>query len=159
MAPTQAFDFWNSQAIQQQWAIPADSKDLVRIKVISSSDGALGQSDSRVVGSRRRLPMITARSILFSFTRTLAKATKSGGATWGAAAETFRATPSHSQPLSPQLDITSGYVRHHQATQQMCLLSSGSRVRILPGALISNTCLAGTLDGFDPQFASAFGGQ
>jgi hypothetical protein len=34
MAPTQAFDLWNSEAIQQQWAIPADSKDLVRIEVV-----------------------------------------------------------------------------------------------------------------------------
>ena len=72
---------------------------------------------------------------LFSFRRTFAKVTKSQGATRGATADNFRATLSHCQPLSSQLDSMSGDPRTPPATHRRCLLSSGSRVRILPGAL------------------------
>ena len=57
------------------------------------------------------------------------------GAKWGATADSFQATLSHCQPPSMQLDPTSGDVRPPPGTHRRCLLSSGSRVRILPGAL------------------------
>jgi hypothetical protein len=86
------------------------------------------------VGSRRRLPSAIVRSILFSFTRTLAKLTRFRGAKWGATADSFQATLSHRQPSSTQLNPTSGHARPLPAIHRRCLLSSGSRVRILPGA-------------------------
>jgi hypothetical protein len=57
------------------------------------------------------------------------------GAKWGATADSFQATLSHCQPPSMQLDPTSGDVRPPPGTHRRCLLSSRSRVRILPGAL------------------------
>jgi hypothetical protein len=97
----------------------------------NGSRGLVGQSRG---GSRRRQPSATAISILFSLTRTLAKITRSRGAKWGATADSFQATLSHCQPPSTQLDPTSGDVRPPPGTHRRCLLSSGSRVRILPGA-------------------------
>ena len=92
-----------------------------------------GQSDSRLVV--RETQSATTRSILFSFTRTLVKITRSRGAKQGAIADSVQATLSHFQPPSTQLNPTSGNVRTPPGTRRRCLLSSGSRVRILPGAL------------------------
>jgi hypothetical protein len=87
-------------------------------------------------GSRRRPLSAIALWMLFSFTRTLAKVTRSRGAKRGATADRFQATPGHCQPPSTQLNPTSGDVRPPPGTHRRCLLSSGSRVRILPGALV-----------------------
>jgi hypothetical protein len=59
-------------------------------------------------------------------------------AKWGATADSFQATLSHCQPPSMQLDPTSGDLRPPPSTHRRCLLSSGSRVRILPGAQHQN---------------------
>jgi hypothetical protein len=53
----------------------------------------------------------------------------------GANGHSSRATPGHSQRLSMQLIGPLSDTRQHAATLRRCLLSSGSRVRILPGAL------------------------
>jgi len=58
-------------------------------------------------------PSATALSILFSFTRTLARVTRSRGAKWGATADSFQATPGHRQPPSTQLRP---HVRRRQDT-------------------------------------------
>ena len=42
------------------------------------------------------------------------------GASWGANAGRHEATPGHSQPLSVQLDTTSGHARHRLATAWKC---------------------------------------
>ena len=68
-----------------------------------------------------------------------------GGAKWGATAGSFQATPGHGQPPSTQLDPTSSYVRPPPGTHRRCLLSSGSRVRILPGALTCGNTSLGSL--------------
>jgi hypothetical protein len=57
------------------------------------------------------------------------------GAKWGATADSLQATPGHCQPPSTQLDPMSGDARTPPDTDRRYLLSSGSRVRILPGAL------------------------
>lgn len=80
----------------------------------------------------------TALSILFSGTRTLAKITRSRGAKRGATAGSFQTTSGHCQPPSTQLSPTSGDVKVPPGTHWRCLLSSGSQVRILPGALIKS---------------------
>jgi len=56
------------------------------------------------------------------------------GANWGANGDRHRATPGHVQPVSVQLNSLSGHTQRLLTTVQVCLLSSGSRVRILPGA-------------------------
>ncbi len=48
----------------------------------------------------------------------------------------YAATPGHHQPLSVQLNGTSGHARQRPATSQKCLLSSRSRVRVALGALV-----------------------
>ena len=88
------------------------------------------------------------RSMLFALRRTLAKVMKLQGATWGATADNFQAMLSHCQPLSSQLDTTSGDARTPPATHRWCLLSSGSRVRILPGALTCGFTCAVPLGGW-----------
>ena len=54
--------------------------------------------------------------------RTLARLTRWRGANRGANEGSNRATPSHSQPLSVQLNGISGDVQHRLATPQECLL-------------------------------------
>src|ERR1700722_13002112 len=56
------------------------------------------------------------------------------GAKLGANDRRLQATPGHDQLTSVQLDGSLGYTRRHTAMLRRCLLSSGSRVRILPGA-------------------------
>ena len=57
------------------------------------------------------------------------------GAKLGANGRSLQATPGHNQLTSVQLDGSVSYTRQHTAMLRRCLLSSGSRVRILPGAL------------------------
>ena len=76
------------------------------------------------------------QSTLLSSIRTLAKISIFWGATQGATEGRRRATPSDAQLQKLLLDGSYGDVRRRPATVRMCLLSSGSRVRILPGALI-----------------------
>ena len=59
------------------------------------------------------------------------------GAKRGANGGRYWAMPGHCQPLSAQLNGTSGDTEQHRATCQECLLSSRSQVRILLGALCS----------------------
>jgi hypothetical protein len=59
---------------------------------------------------------------------------KCRGAKRGANHAKYWATSGHSQPRNAQLNGTSGHTWPPLATVRMCLLSSGSRVRILPGA-------------------------
>ena len=66
--------------------------------------------------------------------RTLAKLTRFRGAKRGANAGRHWATPGHVQPLSVQLNATSGHTQPHLATSGECLLSSRPQVRILLGA-------------------------
>ena len=84
-------------------------------------------------------PFMTRGSTLRLIIRTLAGLTRSRGASRGANGVRHRATPGHVQPLSVQLDGTSGHLRHRLATARKCLLSSRSQVRILLGALIRLT--------------------
>ena len=132
--PATPFDSGCSPGIQRRPATSADTRDLVRIEGSRCPMAHEGQSDSRVVGSQRRPPPAMALSILFSFTRTLVKITRSRGAKQGATADSVQATLSHFQPPSTQLNPTSGDIRTPPDTHRRCLLSSGSRVRILPGA-------------------------
>jgi len=76
-------------------------------------------------------------STLRSIIRTLAELTRSRGASRGANGVRHRATPGHVQPLSVQLDGTSGHVRHRPAAARKCLLSSRPQVRILLGAQVT----------------------
>ena len=71
-------------------------------------------------------------------TRTLARLTKSRGANWGANDARYWATSGHSQRLLAQLNDTSGHIQPPLATARVCLLSSGSQVRILPGAQVKD---------------------
>ena len=66
--------------------------------------------------------------------RTLAKLTRFRGAKRGANVGRHWATPGHVQPLSVQLNATSGHTRQRRATCGECLLSSRPQVRILLGA-------------------------
>jgi hypothetical protein len=59
------------------------------------------------------------------------------GAKLGANDRNLQATSGHNQITSVQLDDSLSDTRRHTATLRRCLLSSGSRVRILPGALLS----------------------
>jgi hypothetical protein len=59
------------------------------------------------------------------------------GAKLGANDRSLQATSGHNQITSVQLDDSLSDTRRHTATLRRCLLSSGSRVRILPGALLS----------------------
>ena len=59
---------------------------------------------------------------------------KNNSGEWGANRDSIRATQSHSQPSSTQLNALPGDTRRRAAIVRRCLLSSGSRVRILPGA-------------------------
>ena len=52
---------------------------------------------------------------------------------WGANSDRYGA-PGHVQLVSVQLNRLSGHTQRLLATVKVCLLSSGSRVRILPGA-------------------------
>jgi hypothetical protein len=83
----------------------------------------------------RPAPGIPA-SLPCSIVRTLARQTRFRGASWGANSGRYQATPSHCQPLSGQLDGTSGHAWHRSASSQKCLLSSRSRVRIALGAQV-----------------------
>jgi hypothetical protein len=56
------------------------------------------------------------------------------GARLGANGRSIQATPSYRKPSSMQFNALSSDIRRHPAMAQRCLLSSGSRVRILPGA-------------------------
>jgi hypothetical protein len=46
------------------------------------------------------------------------------------------ATLSGLRRLSPQVNGMPGHLQHHAATSRLCLLSSGSQVRVLPGAQV-----------------------
>jgi hypothetical protein len=129
------FDFCNLTFMKPQSAMSGDGRDLVRIEGVSLSDGERGPVGQSRSGFVATTAATIALSILFSLTRTLAKITRSRGAKWGATTGSFQATPGHCQPPSTQLDPTSGYVRTPPGTHRRCLLSSGSLVRILPGAL------------------------
>jgi hypothetical protein len=59
------------------------------------------------------------------------------GASWGANAGRHEATPGHSQPLSVQLDTTSGHARHRLTTAWKCLLSSGPQVQVMLEAQVT----------------------
>jgi hypothetical protein len=83
----------------------------------------------------RQIAPSKSRSTLFSFIRTLAKLIRFQGANWGATDGRCRATQSDMVALFVQLDVSYSDVRLPPATHQRCLLSSRSRVRILPGAL------------------------
>jgi hypothetical protein len=52
----------------------------------------------------------------------------------GANGHRFQAMLGHNQLASAQLDGSLSDTRQHAAMVERCLLSSGSRVRILPGA-------------------------
>jgi hypothetical protein len=56
------------------------------------------------------------------------------GAKRGANSDRHRATPGHTQPLSVQVESTSGATQRRLATSWKCLLSSRPRVRIALGA-------------------------
>jgi hypothetical protein len=53
----------------------------------------------------------------------------------GANDRSLQATPGHNHPASVHLDGSLSDTGRRAATSRRCLLSSGSRVRILPGAL------------------------
>ena len=74
------------------------------------------------------------QSTLLSLIRTLAKASIIRGAKRGANTDRRCATSSDTQPQYRLLDDSLSDARRRPATVRMCLLSSGSRVRILPGA-------------------------
>jgi hypothetical protein len=57
------------------------------------------------------------------------------GAKLGANDRNLRATAGHNQLTSEQLDGSLNDTARHTAMLRRCLLSSGSRVRVLPGAL------------------------
>ena len=61
---------------------------------------------------------------------------RSWGANWGANDGRHQAALGDVEPLSMQLDATSGDVRRRLATPGKCLLSSRSQVRILLGAQV-----------------------
>jgi hypothetical protein len=63
------------------------------------------------------------------------------GAKLGASSGSPQATPAHAQLPSLQLNRLFSDVRQRRAMPQRCLLSSGSRVRILPGAPGQPLCL------------------
>jgi hypothetical protein len=115
-------------------------------RTLSQARGAdpPGHSWHHADRDRSEVPRVARRasaefgSVLFSSRRTLAKVMKSRGAIRGATADNLRAMLSHRQPLSSQLDTMSGDIRPPPGTHRRCLLSSGSRVRILPGALIKS---------------------
>ena len=71
-----------------------------------------------------------------SAVRTLALLTRFRGANWGATGRRHRAIPGHVQPRRRKKNCTSGHMWRLAATARRYLLSSGSRVRILPGAQV-----------------------
>jgi hypothetical protein len=93
-----------------------------------------------LTGARSRIPTASAIS---SMIRTLATLTIIRGASRGATGCRHQATPRHSQRLSLQLISLPSHTGQYLPTLQMCLLSSGSRVRILPGAPLPGAPLPG----------------
>ena len=77
--------------------------------------------------------------MVISLTQTQARPNKLG-ARLGANSHSLQAIPGHCQLLSTQLSGLVGEFRRHAATVRWCLLSSGSRVRILPGAPDQRLC-------------------
>jgi hypothetical protein len=86
----------------------------------------LHEEDTERVGARAEYRVLIAR--------TLASLTRLLGAKLGANDHRHRATSGHVQPLSLQLDDTSGHIQHRPSTLRKCLLSSRSRVRVAVGA-------------------------
>ena len=78
----------------------------------------------------------SALSRLFSFTRILTKVSRFRGASQGATRGRRQATPGDTPGQFVQLEASWSDAKRRPATLRRCLLSSGSQVRILPGALI-----------------------
>ena len=85
-------------------------------------------------GRRHSRPMARATGIDSDFTHSSAENQADLGAKLGANSRSLQATPGHHQLLSTQLNDLTSDIGRHAATVRRCLLSSGSRVRILPGA-------------------------
>jgi hypothetical protein len=81
------------------------------------------------------------------------------GAKLGASGQTFLATSGHNQPPSTQFNRFISIFRRHTAIVRPCLLSSGSRVRILPGAPDRRPCGCSNASRWEPNevFSSGYG--
>ena len=88
----------------------------------------------RLAGRRRHTPPSAGTSVRTSrcifLIRTQAES-EDLGAKLGANGRSLHATPGHDQLASVQLDSSLSDTRRHPAMVRRCLLSSGSRVRIL----------------------------
>jgi hypothetical protein len=86
---------------------------------------------SRSVNDGERLPLVRYCARSFEQERS---SREHGGAKRGANSDRHRAIAGHAQPLSVQLDSTSGPAQQRLPTCRKCLLSSRPQVRILLGA-------------------------
>ena len=77
----------------------------------------------------------------------------------GANGDRCRATSGHAQPLSVQLNSTSGHIQRHGTTLWECLLSSRSQVRILLGAQLLEAQFTNLFSALCPMFGSQSGSQ
>ena len=92
----------------------------------------IARQHGRGLGAQE-LPPRGPGAVAFSLIRTPAES-KDLGARLGANDRSLQATPGHNQLASVQLDGSLSDTRRHTASLRPCLISSGSRVRILPGA-------------------------
>ena len=80
------------------------------------------------------------------------------GAKRGANSHSRQATPGHYQPLSVQLKDLPSHTRRHSATPRRWLLSSGSRVRVLPRALPPSVAVTALTEPGSPAAGLVRGG-
>jgi hypothetical protein len=99
--------------------------------------------DVRGIGADRRMRDFRTTGVDTEFDYSnVREGNEISGANGGANRGRHRATPGHGQPLSVQLDSTSGHVQHRPATARKRLLSSGSQVQVLLGAQPSHAIFA-----------------
>jgi hypothetical protein len=110
---------------------PAGSRTTDIMGVSGPSPGGAGQENVHGGSDTHLKTLIDAVFQSFEHQRS----SQILGAKLGADSDRFQATPGHNHLSSVQLDGSVSHTRRHTAMLRRCLLSSGSRVRVLPGAL------------------------